>query len=284
VQPEGVEPQQVQSELGRVFPTAVSNPASISASIRPVLAPAGTELSLSGSLARGGVARDPTDGLWLETAAGQIRLAPVADNLSPAQLVAGSAAVLFEGEAGMDMLVRASPAGFTIYMQQAQERARVGFALVLPDGARFQLLPKGNVGILVRDPRAVPSPSLPKGEGVSATISEPVVLDSRGRRVRAAFDVDGKRVRLDLHPDEAPPFPVVARLDWIPSGDLGGGWFAFGVDRSLSRSRYALQGEPIDGLCAEEERGILEEGEVEISRQVAVSEAGCPSLVETGSL
>lgn len=275
------ESQHAASGLQRAFPAALSEPTPVSRSIHPLLVPSGSDLMLSGSLARGGVASNSSSGMWLESAAGRMGLVPdLGDNPSEAGVVAGSAAALFASTAGADMLVRAAPAGFTIFVQLREEGARATLALDHSGEARLQSLPKGNVGVLLRNAGAVRSPSLPAGEGVAATISAPFALDARGRKVRASLGVDGNRLSLDLQPDNSPTFPVVARLEWIPSGELGGGWFAYGVDQARRRSRYTVEGKRIEGLCAEEEHGVLGEGEVEISRQVAANEGGCASLVE----
>jgi hypothetical protein len=211
------------------------------------------------------------------SAAGRLRLtAQLGDDASEGRLLARSQGVLFAApEAGF--LVRAAPAGFTLLSDLPRRDTPMRFEFDLPQGARLRVQPKGGVGVLVRGPAGVPSPSLPEGQGVAATLSAPLAVDAGGRKVRASLRVDGKAVVLETKA------PVVARLELIPSGELGGGWFAYGVSRALRRSRYTLEGKMIEGLCASEEGGALKPGEVEVSWQVAARRGGCPSLVETGS-
>jgi hypothetical protein len=270
-------PAPVQRQMERAFPTLLGESAPVSSSIRPRLAPAGGELALRGSLAEGAVARGRSGGLWLQSAAGRLRLtAQLGEDPSEGRLLAGSQAVLFAApDAGP--LVRAAPAGFTLLSDLPKKDTPMRFELDLPRGGRLRALPKGGVGVLVRGPGGVPSRSLPAGQGVAATLSAPLAIDADGRKVRASMGVDGKGVVLETKA------PAVARLELIPSGELGGGWFAYGVSHALRRSRYALEGKMIEGLCASEEGGALKPGEVEVSRQVAARQGGCPSLVETGS-
>jgi hypothetical protein len=101
--------------------------------------------------------------------------------------------------------------------------------------------------------------------------------------VPRSVEADNDTVTLEVKPPAPAAFPVGARIEWMPAGELGNGWFAYGVDRALRRSTYSIEGRSIDGLgCASEEHGELGSGEVEISRQVAAREGGCPSLIETG--
>ena len=281
--PPAADPARTTDMLARVFPGSLTRARPVAPGLRPAFRDRGPTLALTGSLARGRVSE--RDGAFvLDTPGGPLR-ASLEDGVAlSARLLAGRQAALLTGAApDTDVVVRAAPAGYTTYVvvRRPADEAAFAWRIEPPEGGRVEALAKGNAGVILAGGDAgAPAPG---GGRVVATVSAALALDARGRRLKASLSAQGGSLRLRLGTSDGAPFPVAARLEWIPSGELGGGWFAYGVPRALRRSTYRMSGKRIEGLCAEEEQGSLGPGEVEVSRQVASRARSCRSLVETGT-
>jgi len=128
------------------------------------------------------------------------------------------------------------------------------------------------------------SPAIPAGYRLVATVSAPLTVDRHDRTVPSAVNIDGDSVRLVVKRDASSSVPLATRLEWIPAGNLGDGWFAYSVDRPLKNSSYVLQrGQRLKKLgCGFADRGTIREGVEEASRQIALRRNSCLTLVERG--
>jgi len=295
--------------MRRAFPASVAPWQPAGRRLSPVL---DASLSVRGSLDGGRVAGVASEGFWLATGAGRWSIVPRGASRAAARPVARRQVALLANLAeGIDLAVRPTPAGVATFTQfRAGAAHSIRWRLSLPGDERVARLPKGGAGVfapsaqlepratLRTSPRRNPAarPGVPPlsdrlggaysphtGDRLAATASAPLALDARRRGVRSSLAVRGDDVTLTVDPGGAPT-PVVARIDWIPSGALGNGWFAYGVGAALRRSRYAIEGKRIPGVgCASEEKGEIGSGEVQVTRQVAARDGGCVSLVEQGA-
>jgi len=303
-------PEEVTTSMRRAFPASVTPWRPVGRRLSPVL---DADLSVRGSLDGGRVAGVAAEGFWVATGAGGWSIAPRGASRAVARPLARRRVALFANLAeGIDLVVRPTPAGVATFTQfRSGASHSIRWRLALPGDERVARLPKGGAGVFAPsmqlEPRATLRTSPPHNPAASrpgvppfsdrlggaysprsrdrlaATASAPLALDARGRRVRSSLAVRGDDVTLAVDPGSAPT-PVVARVDWIPSGALGNGWFAYGVAAALRRSRYAIEGKRIPGVgCASEEKGELGLDEVQVTRQVAARDSECVSLVEQGT-
>jgi hypothetical protein len=316
--PPRVSPSEAAVRLEHVFPEAGEPSGQVGRDIRPTFVRNGQELSVRSALVGGGVARRAKSGFWLASGAGRMRAVPAepGDDANEARVIARGDAALFANAApGIDLLLHPGPAGMDTFIQFREASAKTfSWRINLPGIERLKRLAKGGVGVLVPSGQAEPratgrtaparndaasrpsisplsgklggawSPSIGSGRRLVARLSAPLALDGRGRGIPSSIEVERSRLVLTVEPDRSASFPVVGRIDWHPTGELGNGWFAYGVDRPLRRSTYSIEGRRIPGLgCASVEKGELASGKEEVSRQVAARKGGCPSLDERGS-
>lgn len=233
--------------------------------------------------ARGAVADATPRAFSLDTVAGPVRAA-AGPTLAPARTSASSTAV-FAGREGADLGLRETPVGVRSYVQLRGSRS-FSWTLSLPGAERVVRLRDGGLGLLAParrvGNRGSSSPALPRGWRLVATASAPAARDSAGRRVRSALRAKGDEVTLRVARASA---PVVARMAWAPTGDVGGGWWGYGADKPLESTTWSVQRgkRTRSGGCGYTERGTLAPGEIEEARDAAVSKRGCRALVETGS-
>lgn len=301
------------ASMGRVLPAAVALWKPPGPGLSPDL---DASLRVRKSLEGGAVDRVASNGFWLATGAGRWSILPRGASRTAARTATRRQVALFANAAeGIDLAVRPTPVGASTFVHfRAGASHSFRWRLSLPGDERVVRLPKGGAGIFAPsvqlEPRATTRTTAPRNRAaerphvgplsdelggayaprtgpdnrLAATVSAPLGLDRRRRRVRTSLAVRGDEVTLTIDPAGNPPFPVVVRVDWMPAGPLGNGWFVYGVPTALRRSRYALEGKRIPGVgCASEERGEIGSGEVQVTRQVAARGGGCVSLVENGA-
>jgi hypothetical protein len=217
------------------------------------------------SLALPDLAGFPGGVFSLATAAGRMdadagRLRPLAS-----RTVSGAHyATSFRGATSrVDVGARETPLGFRSYLQFRDRRRRTfSWDLSLPGRERLLLLSDGVVGVLApaaetfsqarASPRVlrpgddtagaralggVSATGLPSGWRLVATVSAPSALDIRGREVPSSLTKpDGDR--LTLRVGRGGSGPVVARMNWSPTGDLGNGWWSHGAERPLGSTTW----------------------------------------------
>jgi hypothetical protein len=231
-------------------------------------------------------------GFSLTTAAGRLNVRPLHVNraASAATLVAGGGAALFANTApSTDTVVRPDAAGVDTFvsLRAPSAAASLAWRVSLPGAERLYPLAKGAVGVLAPAPPggdAATSPALPAGTRVVAILTAPAATDAAGRPVPASLAADGDTVTLHVAPPSTAAYPVMAHPAWMPEGDVGGGWWAYGAAEPLAGRRYALEGRRTgDGYCAYPDSVTLDSGEAQVTRQLAVKAGSCLSLVETGA-